>query len=270
MTGAAPSPAGAGGDLWVVGLGPGGSETRTPEAARLLSRASDIVGYRPYLEQAGPFAEHQRLHPSKNREEARRVAFALDLAAAGRQVALVSSGDPGIFAMGSAVVEALHADAEAGRWRHVAVTIVPGVTAATAAAARIGAPLGHDFCVVSLSDVLKPWEVVERRLEAAAAADFVLALYNPISRHRPWQLGRALEVIGRHRSPGTPVVVGRQVARTGETVRVARLGDLDPGAVDMRTVLVVGSSTTVAFEGADGRSWVYTPRTYPVAPAGGT
>ncbi len=251
------------GQLAVVGLGPGGPELRTPEASRLLAGASDLVGYRPYLEQAGPGPPDQRRHPFKNREEAARVEFALDLAAQGRRVALVSSGDPGVFAMASAVVEALEADVTVGRWGAVSVVVTPGVTAATAAAAVVGAPLGHDFCVVSLSDVLKPWEVVEARLEAAAGADFVLALYNPISAHRPWQLGRALEVIGRHRPPGTPVVVARQVARDEEAVRVLTLGRLVPDEVDMRTVLIVGSSATRAFDDAAGRRWVYTPRRYP-------
>ena len=255
------------GELAVVGLGPGGTGLRTPEAMRLLEGATDLVGYRPYLDQVGPERADQRRHPFKNREEAARVSFALDLAAEGRRVALVSSGDPGVFAMAAALVEALQADVGAGRWRGVSVTIVPGVTAATAAAAVVGAPLGHDFCVISLSDVLKPWEVVERRLEAAAAADFVLALYNPISAHRPWQLGRALEIIGRHRAAQTPVVVARQVARAGESVAVVALGSVAGEEVDMRTVLIVGSSTTETFRDAAGRSWVYTPRRYPAAPS---
>lgn len=251
------------GRLAVVGLGPGGDDWRTPEATARLAAATDLVGYGPYLKQAGPFAAHQRCHPYPNRREAERAAFALDLAAEGRDVAVVSSGDPGIFAMAAAVVEELHGDAGAGRWAGVEITIIPGVTAAAAAAARIGAPLGHDLCLVSLSDVLKPWEVVERRLDAAAAADFVIALYNPISRHRPWQLGRSLEVLGRHRSPGTPVVLARQVGRKDETVVDTTLAGIEPAGVDMRTVLIVGSSTTRRFRDSNGRSWVYTPRHYP-------
>jgi len=140
---------------------------------------------------------------------------------------------------------------------------VPGVTAASAAAARVGAPLGHDFCCLSLSDVLKPWAVVEQRLEAVAAADLVVALYNPISRHRPWQLGRATEILRSHRSAGTPVVLGRDLGRDGERVRVTTLGELDVGDVDMRTVVIVGSSTTRAFDDEHGHRWVYTPRAYP-------
>lgn len=257
------------GRLAVVGLGPGGEAWRTPEATARLAQATDLVGYRPYLDQVGPLAPHQTRHPFPNRQEARRAAFALDLAAEGRDVAVVSSGDPGIFAMAAAVVEELHRDAAGGadgRWADVAVTVVPGVTAAAAAAARLGAPLGHDLCLLSLSDVLKPWEVVERRLQAVAAADLVIALYNPISRHRPWQLGRAMEVLAAHREPATPVVVARNVGRPDEAVRAVALGALDPGEVDMRTVLIVGSSTTRHFVDAGGRPWVYTPRHYPADP----
>jgi precorrin-3B C17-methyltransferase len=254
------------GRLAVVGLGPGGGEARTPEAQARLAAATDLVGYRPYLEQAGPLGPGQRTHPFPNRKEADRAEFALDLAAGGADVVVVSSGDPGVFAMASAVLEQMHLEAETGRWASVEVTIVPGVTAATAAAARVGAPLGHDMCLVSLSDVLKPWEVVERRLDAAAAADFVIALYNPISRHRPWQLGRALEVLGRHRHALTPVVVARQVGRKGESVEITTLGSVDPASVDMRTVLIVGSSTTTRFDDQNARTWVYTPRHYPAGP----
>lgn len=253
------------GRLAVVGLGPGAPAWRTPEAGERLAAATDLVGYGPYLDLAGPLLPHQRRHDFDNRQEASRARFALDLAAQGRDVALVSSGDPGVFAMATAVVEELHGDAAEGRWAGVEVAVVPGVTAAQGAAARVGAPLGHDWCAVSLSDVLKPWEVVERRLDAAAGADFVLALYNPISRHRPWQLGRALEVVGRHRAPSTPVVLGRDVARPGEVVRVVALGVLDVAEVDMRTVLLIGSSTTRSFE-RGGATWAYTPRRYPARP----
>jgi precorrin-3B C17-methyltransferase len=251
------------GRLAVVGLGPGGTTWRTPEAAARLNAATDLVGYGPYLRQIGPLAEHQEAHPFPNRKEAERAAFALDLAASGRDVAIVSSGDPGIFAMASAVVEELHRENASARWSGVDVTIIPGVTAATAAAARIGAPLGHDLCLISLSDVLKPWDVIERRLRAAATADFVIALYNPLSRHRPWQLRRALEVIAEQRAAETPVVEAHDVGRPGETISTVTLGRVDPATVDMGTVLIVGSSTTRQFTDSVGRSWVYTPRQYP-------
>jgi len=251
------------GRLAVVGLGPGTEAWRTPEASARLAEATDLVGYGPYLalvadRGAGAAARHE----FDNREEATRARFGLDLAATGRDVVVVSSGDPGVFAMATAVIEELHRS-DAGRYRDVEVSIVPGVTAASAAAARVGAPLGHDFCCLSLSDVLKPWAVVEQRLEAVAAADLVVALYNPISRHRPWQLGRAMEILRSHRSASTPLVLGRDVGRDGERVRVTTLGELDVGDVDMRTVVIVGSSTTRAFDDDHRHPWVYTPRAYP-------
>ena len=251
------------GRLTVVGLGPGGPDWCTPAAARRLGEATDLVGYGPYLDRLPPGPPGQRRHPSDNRQEADRARDALDLAAEGHDVVVVSSGDPGVFAMAAAVVEALDEGTAAGRYAGLDVTVEPGVTAATAAAARRGAALGHDFCVISLSDVLKPWEVVERRLEAAAGADFVLALYNPASSVRPWQCGQALAVIARHRSDATPVVVARDVGGRTETTEVVPLGKVDPGAVDMRTVLIVGSSTTRSFTDASGRDWAYTPRRYP-------
>jgi precorrin-3B C17-methyltransferase len=248
------------GRLAVVGLGPGGEAGRTTEAVARLAAATDLVGYHPYLEQVGPMREGQCRYPFDNREEVDRAAFALELAAAGRDVVIVSSGDPGIFAMATAVIEQLHRDGD--RWAGVEVSIIPGVTAASAAAARIGAPLGHDLCLISLSDVLKPWDVIERRVAAAAAADFVIAFYNPISRHRPWQLGRAMSLVGGFRSPDTPVVVARRVGRIEESVRVTTVAGFDPEAADMGTVIIVGSSTTVAFTDGAGRQWVYTPRSY--------
>ena len=254
------------GRLAVVGLGPGALEWRTPEAAERLRQATDLVGYRTYLRQVGTVGEHQICHAFPNRQEAKRAAFALDLAAAGRDVVVVSSGDPGIFAMATAVVEELHRESTSGRWSHVEVTIVPGITAASAAAARIGAPLGHDFCLISLSDVLKPWSVIEQRIEAAAAADFVLGFYNPLSRHRPWQLGRALEVVARHRGGETPVVEAHDVGRSDEVIYTTTLAEVDAQRVDMSTLLLVGSSTTRRFTDARGRTWVYTPRHYPSTP----
>jgi precorrin-3B C17-methyltransferase len=250
------------GRLAVVGLGPGAPAWRSPEASERLARATDVVGYGPYLRLVGELLQAPVLHESDNRHEAERARFALGLAAQGREVVVVSSGDPGVFAMATAVIEALHDDA-AAEFGCVEITIVPGITAASAAAARAGAPLGHDFCCISLSDVLKPWDVVEARLRAAAGADFVLALYNPISSQRPWQLARALEVVREARDAETPVVLARDVGRAGEAVVVTTLGDADPADVDMRTVLIVGSSTTRRFDDPSGRTWVYTPRTYP-------
>jgi cobalt-precorrin 5A hydrolase / precorrin-3B C17-methyltransferase len=250
------------GRLAVVGLGPGAAEWRTPEAQARLACATDLVGYGPYLQMVGDLDPPPLRHEFDNREEEQRARFAFDLAAEGRDVVVVSSGDPGVFAMATAVVEELHRGG-ADRYGAVDLTIVPGVTAASAAAARLGAPLGHDFCCVSLSDVLKPWPVVEQRLEAVGAGDFVVALYNPISRHRPWQLGRAIDILRGHRAPETPVVVARNVGRDGEATTITTLATFDETVVDMRTVVIVGSTTTRAFRDGRDREWVYTPRTYP-------
>jgi len=251
------------GSLAVVGLGPAGAEWLTPEASEELAAADELIGYGPYLARV-PDRPGQRRHASENRVEAQRARHALALAADGARVAVVSSGDPGIFAMASAVLEQV--EAGNGRFAAVDVRIVPGLSAMQAAAARVGAPLGHDFCVVSLSDRLKPWEAVERRLDAAGAADFALALYNPASRSRRTQLARAREVLLRHRSPDTPVVVARAVGAPQESVTVATLGGLDLDAVDMRTLLIVGSSQTRVLAGADGGPpRVFTPRSYPAS-----
>jgi len=248
------------GSLAVVGLGPAGPEWLTPEAAAELATAEHLVGYAPYVARV-PERPGQQRHASDNRVELERARHALELAAAGERVAVVSSGDPGIFAMASAVLEALEEDAV---YAHVDVRIVPGLSAMQAASARVGAPLGHDFCVISLSDQLKPWEQIERRLDAAGAGDFALALYNPASRTRREHLPRVRELLLRHRAPGTPVVVARAVGAPEESVTVTTLDALDLDQVDMRTVLIVGSSTTrVLGSGNGGPPRVYTPRRYP-------
>ena len=249
------------GSVVVVGLGPAGPDWLTPEAQAELAAADELIGYETYLARV-PERRGQRRHATDNRVEAQRARHALALAAAGSRVAVVSSGDPGIFAMAAAVLEALDGDAELP---DVEVRVVPGVSAMQAAAARVGAPLGHDFCVLSLSDQLKPWDVVERRLDAAAGADLVLALYNPASRTRREQLACAVAVLRRHRSEGTPVVVARAVGSADELVTVTTLGALDLSVVDMRTLLIVGSSTTRTVKHGVGPPRVYTPRRYPAA-----
>ncbi|WP_026205823.1 precorrin-2 C(20)-methyltransferase [Paractinoplanes globisporus] len=248
---------GAGG-VAVIGLGPGDPRWLTPEARDALAEADDLVGYGPYLDRVAVRAG-QRKHPSDNRVEAERAAFALDLAKRGRRVAVVSAGDPGVFAMAAAVLEV----AEDPAWKDVPVRIVPGITAAQAVAARAGAPLGHDFCVLSLSDRLKPWSVIEGRIVAAAAADLVIAIYNPASRSRTEQLVRARELLLEHRDPQTVVVIGRDVGGPAESMRVTTLEALDPATVDMRCLLLIGSTQTRAVAAADGTSRVWTPRTYP-------
>ena len=253
--GAEPGPPGS---VTVVGLGPGAREWLTPEAQAALAAADDLIGYGPYLDRVAP-NPRQRRHASDNRVEAERAAFALDLAKRGRRVAVVSSGDPGVFAMAAAVLEV----SEDPQWKDVPVRIVPGLTAAQAVASRVGAPLGHDFCIVSLSDRLKPWAVIAARLTAAASADLVIALYNPASKSRREQLVNARELLLTHRARQTPVVVGRDVGGPTESVRVTTLGDLDPATIDMRCLLIVGSSQTRATVRADGTALVYTPRHYP-------
>ncbi|CAN5314158.1 hypothetical protein BH10PSE7_BH10PSE7_21440 [soil metagenome] len=249
------------GKLSVVGLGPGDPVYLAPAARQALSEATDIVGYEPYVRMAGPFRAGQALHMTDNREEMRRARHAFALAASGRAVAVVSSGDPGIFAMATAVLEALHLSGEPA-WHAVDLAIIPGISAALAAAGRCGAPLGHDFCILSLSDNLKPWPVIEDRITHAAAADLTLAFYNPISRERPWQLSRALDLVKVHRDAATLVILARDVTRPAEKITVTTLAEARPEHVDMRTVVIIGSSTTRSFPRDGGGQWVYTPRWY--------
>lgn len=250
------------GRLSVVGLGPGAAEHMTPAVRRALDEAEDLLGYDTYVKMAGPLRADQRLHPSDNREELQRAAHAFELAATGRRVVMISSGDPGVFAMAAAVMEALESP-QSEAWRGVELEVLPGVSAALATAAKAGAPLGHDFCLISLSDNLKPWAVIEQRLQHAAAADLAMAFYNPISRARPWQLGRALELLRQHRAAETLVVLGRDIGRPAEALRNLSLGELTPEMVDMRTLVIIGSSQTRRFPRAEGGDWVYTPRWYP-------
>ena len=253
---AEPSDARPGGEVVVVGLGPAGPEWLTPEAGQALADAEHLVGYGPYLARV-PQRQGQQRHSSGNRVEADRACQALELARDGARVAVVSSGDPGVFAMATAVLE----QAEQPRFADVSVRVLPGVTAAQAAASRVGAPLGHDYCVLSLSDRLKPWEIIERRLDAVGAADLAVAIYNPASRSRTTQLTAARDVLLRHRAPDAPVVVARDIGGAEESVTVTTLGELDPATVDMRCLLIVGSSRTRAVE-RDGTTTVWTPRTY--------
>ncbi len=249
------------GRLAVIGLGPGAAELMVPAVKAELARCTDVLGYETYVRMAGPFRDDQVQHCTDNREEMQRARHAFELAAQGRSVVVVSSGDPGVFAMAAAVIEALHESSEPA-WHQVDLEILPGVSASLATAAQAGAPLGHDFCVMSLSDNLKPWFIIEKRLDLASQADLALAFYNPISRSRPWQLGRALEIVALHRTPQTPVVLGRDIGRPGQTLRVTTLGQLTPEQVDMRTMVLIGSSTTCVFPRAGGGEWVYTPRWY--------
>ncbi len=255
------------GRLAVVGLGPGAAAWRTPEAEMLLADAEDWVGYRGYLDLLGPRpGGAPARHAFALGEETARAQRALELAAGGRRVALISSGDAGIYGMAALVCEVLER-ADDPAWQRVALTISPGISALQAAAARAGAPLGHDFCAISLSDLLTPWSAIERRLDAAAAADFVTVLYNPASRRRRQGLARAMAVLGAARDPETPVVHARNLGRDGESLEVAALAEFDPSAVDMLSLLIVGARRTRFLARPNGRSLVYTPRGYGALPA---
>jgi precorrin-2 C20-methyltransferase / precorrin-3B C17-methyltransferase len=257
VSGSAVSGSGAG-RVDVVGLGPAGRDWLTPQASAVLAAADDIVGYAPYVERV-PRNPRQRRHGSDNRVEAQRAEFALDLALRGRRVAVVSSGDPGVFAMASVVLEA----ASEARFADVPVGIVPGITAAQAVASVAGAPLGHDYVMLSLSDRLKPWDVIARRLTAAAEADFAIAIYNPASRSRRQQLADARSLLLAYRDPSTPVVIGRAVGTDAQSVAVTTLGEFDPGQVDMRCLVIVGSSQSRVVRAGSGTPRVITPRRYP-------
>jgi precorrin-3B C17-methyltransferase len=242
----------------VVGLGPGPAEWMTPEASAAIEAATDIVGYGPYVERLA-LRPGQCAHASDNRVEMERAHLALKLAAEGRAVTVVSGGDPGVFAMAAAVFEAAE---EEPRWLKLDIGVAPGVTAMQAAAARLGAPLGHDFCAISLSDNLKPWAMVERRLRAAAEGDFVIALYNPASKARPTRITQAFDLLRTVKATTTPAAFARAVGHADETLIVTTLGEADPSLADMATLVVIGSSETrlIARDGA--RPWMLTPRAY--------
>jgi len=245
------------GSLAIIGLGPGDVRYLTREAEEALAGAEALYGYGPYLDRV-PMREGQARHPSDNREEGARARAALNHAAQGAHVGIVSGGDPGVFAMAASVCEEIAAGSEV--LRALEVRIVPGITAMLAVAACAGAPLGHDFCAISLSDNLKPWDLVLKRLDAAASAGFVVALYNPVSRARPWQLGDALARLGRHLPGATPVIFGRAVARDEESVVVTSLAEAPGIAADMATLVIIGSAETRIIPRVGRTSLVYTPR----------
>jgi precorrin-3B C17-methyltransferase len=248
------------GTVSVVGLGPGNLQQWTSEAQEAIAAAQVLFGYGPYLERIPQQAGQER-HASDNRQEIQRAEEALTAAFAGKRVAVVSGGDPGVFGMAAAVCEAMERG-PAG-WRNIQLTIIPGISAMLAVAARVGAPLGHDFCAISLSDNLKPWPVIEQRLAAAATAGFVIALYNPVSRARPWQLERAFAVLSGILPKSTPVVFGRAVGRQGERIAIAPLSTAHGNAADMATCIIVGTAETRTIERPDGQPIVYTPRGTP-------
>jgi cobalt-precorrin 5A hydrolase / precorrin-3B C17-methyltransferase len=248
------------GKLSIVGTGPGAIDWMTPEVQQVLQQSTDWFGYTTYLNLVEPLRTTQLRHDSDNREELDRARAALNLAAQGKAVAMISSGDPGIYAMAAAVFEAMETD-DKPEWRSLSIQVCPGISAMQAAASQIGAPIGHDFCAISLSDILKPWETIEQRIAHAAEADFVIAFYNPISSQRRWQLEKAKETLLKYRDRDTPIVLAENVGRPGQSVRVKALGDLQNDDANMRTILLIGSSKTRVFHQGD-RQWVYTPRRY--------
>ena len=238
--------------LAIIGLGPGDPALVTPQTTAALAAATHLVGYAPYLDRVPPAPHHVR-HPSDNRVELDRARHALGLAAGGEHVAIVSGGDPGVFAMASAVFEAMeHGPRE---WLSLDIQVLPGISAMFAAAARLGAPLGHDFCAISLSDNLKPWPLVLARLAAAAAAGFVIALYNPASRARPWQLAAALDSLRPILPPTTPIAFATAITRPDEHLAITTLAAADPAQADMRTLVLIGTAATRTVG-----PWLYTPR----------
>jgi cobalt-precorrin 5A hydrolase / precorrin-3B C17-methyltransferase len=249
------------GKLTVVGTGPGSQQWMSPQVRSTILAATDLVGYHTYLDLVKDLSVGKECHGSDNRVELDRSRLALDLAASGKNVVVVSSGDPGIFAMAAAVLEVLDKESNPA-WQSIDLQINPGISAMQAAAAVIGAPLGHDFCAISLSDILKPWEVIAARIAAVAEADLAIAFYNPISSQRSWQLTAAKEILLKSRSATTPVILARNLGRPGQEVRVITLDELVPALADMRTVILIGSSQTRLIPRADGSNWVYTPRSY--------
>lgn len=248
------------GRLAIVGIGPGAAGLRAPDATQALAAASDVVGYRLYLDLLGPLIAGKAQHAPPMTEEEQRARTALDLAAAGRRVALVGSGDAGVYGLAALVFELLDREDRCA-WNRIAIEVIPGITALATAAARIGAPIGHDFCAISLSDLLTPWADIVRRLEAAAAGDFVVALYNPVSQRRRTQIEAARAILLTHRPAATPVVLARNLGRDGEDVRVIELGALTARDADMLTLVLVGSRQTRRIARGGGL-WVYTPRGY--------
>jgi precorrin-3B C17-methyltransferase len=241
----------------VIGLGPGPDAWLTEEARLALAEATDLIGYVPYVSRVPPH-EGLRVHSSGNGDELDRARHALTLAQRGARVAVVSGGDAGVFGMASAVFEAI--DRGPSELRSLEVTVLPGVTAMLAAAARLGAPLGNDFCAINLSDNLKPWSVIAKRLMLATQADFVIALYNPASKARPTQIHDAFAIVRQQRVHDSPVMLAKAVGRPDEELIVATLGNADPNQIDMRTLVIFGAPSTRVLARADKTPWVYTPR----------
>lgn len=242
--------------LFIIGTGPGGLDHMTPAARNALAQATDVVAYPLYLDLLGDLITGKHRHESPLGDEIGRARLSLDLAAQGKTTALISSGDAGIYAMATLVFELLEHEAKP-EWQTLSIDMVPGISALQAAASRVGAPLAHDFCTISLSDLLTPWPTIETRISAAGLGDFVIAFYNPVSQKRTWQLARAREILLKHRPGNTPVILARNVTRETEKIVISTLEEMNPADVDMLTVVLVGNSETRRYG-----DWVYTPRGY--------
>ncbi len=247
------------GRVIVVGLGPGDPNQITPQVAHAINQATDVIGYFPYVARINP-KKSVKLHPSGNRVEIERAEHALALAHEGSKVLIVSSGDPGIFAMAAALFEAL--EKNLSRWQNIDIEILPGITAMIAAAARVGAPLGHDFCAINLSDNLKPWSIIDKRIRMALAADFVIAFYNPRSKSRPKGFEKTLTLLQSHCEPERPVIFARALSTNKEKLQIVPIRKVTAEMADMRTVVIFGSSQTRIVK-QNEREWAYTPRFYP-------
>lgn len=251
--------------LFVVGMGPGDAELVAPKALKAVQQSTDLVAYGLYLDLLGEPCNNKVHHDLPLGQEIGRARLALDLAASGKTTSLISSGDIGIYAMATLVFELLDRQLQGledhPEWLDVEIDVVPGISAMQAGASRIGAMLGHDFCTVSLSDLLTPWETIDKRIHSAGEGDFVISFYNPVSIKRDWQLNHARDVLLKYRPASTPVLLGRQLTREDESIRIIRLDELDAKDVDMFTLVSVGNSESRHIVNGQ-REWVYTPRGY--------
>ena len=256
------------GRLAVIGIGPGKDSLRTPEATKLINEADEIVGYTLYLDLISQHIKDKKIHTFQLGEEENRVRFALETAAQGKNVALVSSGDGGIYAMGSLVFELLQRPTEqngvSASAHRIEIINAPGITAFQVASAKSGAPFGHDFCAISLSDLLTPWDIIEKRIVSAATGDFVIALYNPVSKRRTTQLMKAKEILLMHRPPNTPIVLATNLGRDGEKIEFTTLESLNIDNINMLTTVLIGSTTTQILDSINNKTWIFTPRGYAV------
>lgn len=245
------------GSVIIIGIGPGRDDLITPEVQAAIAQATDVVGYIPYVERI-PARPGLTKHASDNRVEIDRSRHALQMASEGKRVVVVSSGDPGVFAMAAAVLEAVeHGEPD---WRTLDIQVLPGITAMLAASAACGAPLGHDFCAINLSDNMKPWALIEKRLRLAAEADFAMAFYNPRSKSRPEGFGKAVKALQEACGDDRPMIFARNVSRPDQSIRIVPLSEVTEEMADMRTVVLLGSSQTRIIERCNAAPLVYTPR----------